>query len=204
MMISSNATRNLSEKLRRANPALLRHSLNQRISKRKTVLEAIDREKAALETARARVETAETAQKHLQELAQTVQQEAHKQVSKIVSKCLKAVFGPSYAFRIDFVQRRGKTEAEFLYLKDGQKVSPHVCSGGIKSVVSLANRLTRLVMTLPPVRRFLALDEPFAGLSGPNLQKMAALIQSLNKDLNTQFIIATHNSELRIGKVIEL
>ena len=165
---------------------------------------SIFREHEALEKARERVATAESAQKHLQELAQAVQQEAHKQVSKIVSKCLKAVFGPSYAFRIDFVQRRGKTEAEFLYLKDGQRVSPAVCSGGIKSVVSLANRLTRLVMTLPPVRRFLALDEPFAGLSGPNLQKMAALIGSLNRDLGVQILIATHNPELQVGRVIEL
>ncbi len=144
------------------------------------------------------------AQEHLQGIAKTIQQQAHKQMASVVSRCLSAVFEDPYELRIEFVERRGRTEAEFVYLRNGKKCSPRVTSGGVREVTSLALRLAKLVMALPPARRLLILDEPFGGLSGENLQRVAALIESLAADLQVQFILVSHDPALQLGQVIQL
>lgn len=72
------------------------------------------------------------------------------------------------------------------------------------AVTSLALRLAKLMMSIPPAERWLILDEPWKGLSAKNLKKMSMLIEVLNKDLGVNFLIVTHDPELQIGKVINL
>jgi DNA repair exonuclease SbcCD ATPase subunit len=182
----------------------LRKELNLKIANRNLALARVKEEKESLEDARKRLEDARTAQSCLQEIAQAIQQKAHHQVAKVVSKCLSAVFDEPYELRIEFEQRRGKTEADFVYYRFGHKINPRVTSGGVRQVAALALRLVSLVMNLPPGRKFLALDEPFQGLSSQNLQKMAILIETIAEQMDVQFLIVTHNSELQIGKVIQL
>ena len=181
-------------------------ALRTRIDRLKTELSLavfrIKEEKAALADAQDRLETARRAQEFVQHAAQQVQQEAHKQIARVVSRCLSAVFQERYELRILFERKRGKTEADFIYMKDGHKVNPHVDSGGVMEVASLALRLASLVMTMPPARRLLVLDEPFLGLSKENLRKMGMLLESLSKELGVQIIMCTHDEQLQVGKVI--
>lgn len=186
------------------NTSLLRKQLDKSLLKRQQAISQIEEEKERLAVASEELETALIAQQCLQKIAQAIQNQAHKQIAQVVSRCLSAVFEEPYELSIDFVQRRGRTEAEFVYVRDGQKINPMVTSGGVLDVVALALRLTAIVLTLPPARRLLCLDEPFLGVSATNMPKMAALIGSLSKELGVQFIIASHSDALKIGKVVEL
>ncbi len=181
----------------------LRRQLDRRLARRQQLAESIKKEIKAKEVADEFVQTVTQAQQAIQEVAQQVQQQAHKQVARVVSKCLSAVFEQPYQLKIDFERKRGRTEAEFVYLCEGRKVAPRQTSGGVLDVAALALRLASLVLTIPQARRLLVLDEPFQGLSSKNLQKMAALIETLAKELDLQIIIVTHDAELQIGKVVE-
>src|SRR5205085_6816592 len=124
----------------------------------------------------------EAARRILQETAEKMQNKAHKQVAKVVSRCLSAVFEEPYELKIQFEQKRGKTEAEFVYIRNGNEVRPLVTSGGVLSVVGLALRLAGLMMNMPPARKLLILDEPLAGLSKTNLEKMGVLLETLSRE----------------------
>lgn len=184
------------------------NSLNTQISsyagKHRFAVESIEADMELLKACENQESRIALVQSILQQLAQQIQQKAHKQIAKVVSKCLSAVFKEPYELRIEFERKRGKTEANFIYLRDGYKVNPRLTSGGVRDVTALALRLASLVMALPPRRRLLILDEPFKGVSGENLQKVAVLLETLSQDLKCQFILVTHNPTLEVGKVIQL
>ena len=162
-------------------------------------------EKAHLAEAKLHLQTVQSAQEFLQQAAQGVQTEAQRQVAQIVSRCLAAVFPEPYRLKIHFERRRGKTEAEFIYVdRSGNHLEPGCTSGGVLDVASLALRLVALVLTMPPARRLLVLDEPWAHVAGENLPRLAALLESLTTELGVQWLIVTHNPQLEIGRTISL
>lgn len=185
-------------------PEAFRRKLDRIEEVRSALSLQVQMESKELEKCQKLVEQIGQAQLHLQNIAQETQQQSHKKIAKIVSKCLSAVFEEPYELKIVFERKRGRTEAEFVYLRDGRKVSPTINSGGVLSVTSLALRLTCIALTLPAPRRLLVLDEPFQGLSDRNLAKMAVLVETLSKELDVQFLIVTHSPHLKVGKVIEL
>ncbi len=182
----------------------LRDRLNALLRDRESARSVLDQEAASLSSLEAEESAAREAQKILQQVAQQVQNKAHAQVARVVSRCLEAVFEEPYSVAIEFVQRRGKTEAEFAYYKGERRCDPRQTSGGVMQVVALALRLVALCLSRPPRRRLLVLDEPLQGVSAHNLQKMSTLIETLSRDMGVQFVIVTHNRELQVGKVIEL
>jgi DNA repair exonuclease SbcCD ATPase subunit len=181
-----------------------RGNLDKLLAKRALLSAQIVEEKKSLALASEQIENTQEAQRILQAIAETIQTSAQRQIAKVVSRCLSAVFEEPYKLKIIFERKRGKTEAEFVYYRNGHRLDPKLTSGGARDVTSLALRLASLVMTMPPARKLLVLDEPWKGLSSENLQKMALLIETLTSELGIQFIIVTHNSELQIGKVIEI
>ena len=182
-----------------------RWGLNEKLSKAKTTGYAIEEEKKRLQQAEDLEKAALEGQNFLQNIAQEVQAGAQKQISRTVSKCLAAVFtAKPYELRIVFERKRGKTEAEFLYFRDGHLQSPKQTSGAARSIAGMALRLSSMTIAQPPCTRFIALDEPFQGLSSVNLEKMGVLLETLARELGVQFLISTHDPELRIGNVVEL
>lgn len=182
----------------------LRRNLNQKIYQRKVATSNVALEQEALIKAEEELAEIQQAQSYLQEIAQTTQQKSHKQIAKVVSKCLSAVFEKPYELKIEFDRKRDRTEAKFVYYRDGQKLNPYITSGGVRDVASLALRIASLILSLPPTRRLLVLDEPFTALSAGNKPKIARLLEILSEELKMQFILTTHDPTFRIGKVIEL
>lgn len=150
------------------------------------------------------------AQKILQEISQAIQQQTHKQISRVVSKCLTTIFGEdAYEFKIEFDQKRGKTNARLVLLKDGEEFSPKDEVGvGVLDVVSFALRLSAILLTRPPVRKIMILDEPFKNLRGKQYRKKVRdLIVQLSEELGVQFIInidIDSYPEFELGKVIQI
>lgn len=183
----------------------MRQTLDQSLTTFRTAKSQAADERKSLKSARRELKDTVAAHAHLQELVRQLQSTCHEQVARVVSSCLTAVFGKPYELRIEFVKRRGKTEAEFSYLdKDGRSDNPRVSSGGVLEVAGVALRLVAMTLALPPLRRLLILDEPFSGLSKDNLPKIGMMLERLSRDLDCQFIIATHSDALKIGKVVEL
>jgi len=72
----------------------------------------------------------ETAQEIVQTVAQSIQQQIHTRIADVVSRCLSAVFDEPYEFRIIFEQKRGKTEARLIFVRDEQEIDPMTAAGG--------------------------------------------------------------------------
>lgn len=144
------------------------------------------------------------AQKLLQLAAATVQQRVHEKISKLVTRCLKAVFSEdNYEFKIKFEQKRGKTEASLLLLKNGIEEDPlEEDAGGVLDVTAFALRISCLLLQTPKKRRLLVLDEPFRYVSIEYKPRVRELLKALVKELNLQIIMVTHDPTFQLGKVI--
>lgn len=164
------------------------------------------RECKELDETEEEVEATVEVQQVLQSLAATVQQQAHRRIASVVSRCLEAVFEEdAYEFKINFEEKRGKTEARLLFCRDGLEVEPlEAAGGGVVDVASFALRLACLVLQRPVRRRLLCLDEPFRFLSKAYRPRLKGLLMSLANEFNVQFIMVTHIPDLMTGKVVEL
>lgn len=167
----------------------------------------VGEERKTLREAKLQVSHTEQAQVIVQEVARTIQQNVHKQISTVVTEFLRAVFGEeqAYEFRIMFDKKRGKTEARLVFVRDGEEIDPTTAAGlGAVDVASLALRLAALLLVRPAKRRLLVCDEPFRHLSSEHTEKVGQAIFQLAERIGMQMIVVTHNRDLQVGKVVEI
>lgn len=184
-----------------------RDKLNKLIAQREYHKRQAEDESAALSRAQAKVAAADKAQQVLQHVAREIQEQAHAQISAVVSMCLEAIFDDPYQFEIVFEKKRGKTEATLTLLRDGNRLDPmSATGGGVKDTISMALRLARIAMQSPQRRRVLFLDEPWSSLKPIELYgpRICELMERLTSELDFQIIQTTHIDSLRIGKIIEI
>lgn len=182
-----------------------RHRVNKRLAELELAKRQFRVESEATAIARAAEQDVLEAQKVAQIIIQGLQERAHARISGVVTRCLEAVFDDPYEFCIVFEQKRGHTEARLVFVRDGQELDPMSASGGgVIDVASFALRLSCLMLSKPPLRRFLCLDEPFKFVSEEYRERVRVLLETLPKELGVQIIMITHITEFQIGKVIEL
>lgn len=162
----------------------------------------------ALGVAKFAAADAREAREVLQTIAQSVQQTAHKKIASVVTRCLEAVFPDHYEFRIHFERKRGKTEARLVFIRGESEMNPlDAAGGGVCDVAAFALRVACLMLSQPPLRRVLVLDEPFAHCKPPEKigPLICSLITTLSHDLGIQFIIIPSiESHYQLGKIISI
>lgn len=152
----------------------------------------------------------EEARDVIQSVAQAMQQEIHGRVSSLVSRCLEAVFDDPYEFKIVFDRKRGRTEATLVFVRRGLALTDPLreVGGGVIDVASLALRLASILLTRPPSRRLLVLDEPFQRIRGvENRKRIRDLLVSLADDFGFQIVLNIDIDaypEFALGKLVEL
>lgn len=163
-------------------------------------------EKENLEVSKGYVASVESAQHIFQGIAQSIQQRAHERIARVVSRAFEAIFDDPYTFRIDFEQKRGKTEAIIVFERGELEADPNSASGvGVIDVAAFALRLACLMLTQPQPRRLIVMDEPFRFLNGEVYQERAGrLIQAMARETGFQFIIVSDDDWIKLGKVIEI
>ncbi len=188
------------------NTITVRKKVNSLLSDLRSAKKQYKEEKKELEGAKKELWRTKKAQIITQQVAQMVQQQAHKRIGGVVSKCLEAVFGNAYGFKINFKRKRGKTEARLVFLKDGHEIENVLDSdsGGVVDMAAFALRLSNIILNKPTLRRIMIMDEPFRNLDTQNREKVRILLEELSKEFKIQLIIVTHEIAFQIGKVIEL
>ena len=174
--------------------------------RRDALVEQVSREKAELEHVRQKAEDLTAGQKIAQSVASGIQQQVHKRIAEVVTKCLVAVFGDqAYEFRVEFEEKRGKTEARLVFDKNGLLLNPLDASGGgMVDVAAFALRVAALVLCKPSRRRVLVLDEPFRFVGQRDQPSVRRMLETISEDYGIQIIMSTHISSLCTGKIIEL
>ena len=134
-------------------------------------------------------------------VAQTVAQQTQAQleycISELVTLALEAVFDEPYKLKLEFVLKRGRTEAVIEFERDGETLDPMTASGGgAVDVASFALRIALWSLSQPRSRNSILLDEPFRFLSRELQPKAGAMLKMLAERLGLQFIVVTHNQAL--------
>lgn len=191
---------NLSKIKRRAAALTIRRTM---------IVRQLKEEKVSFENNKQTEEDIQEAIRIVQLVAEQIQEKAHNQISAVVCHALSTVFpDKDYGFKINFVKRRSRTEAELVLLNGPNEIiNPlKADSGGVLDVASFALRLSCLVLHRPKLRPFLALDEPFKNISeeGGYRENMSELLLKLSKDFGIQMLNVTHIDEYKIGKVVVL
>ncbi len=129
----------------------------------------------------------------IQEVGQKTQEQLSFHISDITSLAMEAVFYEPYKLKVEFVQRRNKTECDLFFERDGTPVDPIDASGGgAVDVAAFALRIASWSMAYPRTTNTIILDEPMRFLSGDNQERASAMIKEISKRLGIQFIIVTH------------
>jgi len=126
------------------------------------------------------------------------QQELEFRVGDLVSMALETIpFDENYRFQVEFVQRRGRTEADlFLVGKAGNRVRILEASGGgVANVVAFALRVSLWSLS-KGIRPVLVLDEPFPFLRTKEAHaKAGELLKTISNKLGLQIIMITGEAE---------
>ena len=76
--------------------------------------------------------------------------------------------------------------------------------GGVVDVAAFALRLSCLMLSKPPLRRLLVLDEPFKFVSAEHRDRIQTLLRTLAEEMRIQILMVTHIEQLVTGDVLEL
>lgn len=184
----------------------LRRKMDRLLAEHKALCIAARQQKATLREVSKRHKALEEATALAQAVAQSIQTRAHRQISKIVSKCLDAVFDDGTTFRIDFERKRHKTEAKLLFLDgDENELDPLTQNGGgLIDVAALGLRLCAILLSKPQKRKLLVLDEPFKFVSEEFRLNLRTLLLSLAKDMKFQIVMTTHDKLLQCGTIVRI
>ena len=137
----------------------------------------------------------EQAQVIIQDTAQATQEKLRYHIEDIVQLALDAIYPNEYSFNLEFVIKRGKTEAEISFIKNGNKINPMEASGGgVVDVASFALRIA--TWSISNTDNIMILDEPGKWISKDLIPKFALIIKELSEKLNLQFLIVSHIAEL--------
>lgn len=176
---------------------LLRGRIDKLIGRKQEVVHSITSIKRAIVEQKEQQRIIEESQKIIEIVAKQTQEEFKIHISKLVSYSLYSIFDNPYEFLIEFPERRGKTEAELYFARDGKKISPMISSGGGPiDIASFGLRLSLWTMKVPKLRNTFILDEPFKNLSMSLRPKAALLLNTLCRELGIQIIMISHDHNL--------
>ena len=177
----------------------LRTRLEQEKGALKTIKDSIAQAEAELAQLRAAGQDIDEATIIFQKVAQDTQNQLSWYVTDMASAAIEAVFpeNQDYKLFLEFVQRRGRTEADiFLADSEGNRIRPADAEGGgFIDVVAFILRPTlwSLDRTTRPV---LICDEPFRHLHSREYHgRVAELLRTLSDRLGLQIIMVTGEDE---------
>ena len=185
---------------------MIDHRVIAAAAARKEAVKTLSAATTAREAAQDELRCATQARDIVQHAAQTVQENVHKQISVVVTKCLAAVFGANaYEFRIVFERKRNRTEARLVFTRDGNEYDPvDSTGGGCVSVAAFALRLACLLAKRPQPRKFICLDEAFAMVSRQYVPAVRTMLEVVCAEMGVQIVQVSHVPGLEAGTVIDL
>lgn len=140
-------------------------------------------------------ENAQKARAVVQIVAEQTQKKIEYHFSNLVSLALASIFPDPYVFELRFVQRRGKTEGDFIFIKNSNETDPlSSAGGGPIDVTSYALRTA--VGAIKKTRNVQLLDEPFRFVSRDLQSKASAMLKMFSEKMGVQLIVISHIQEI--------
>lgn len=172
----------------------LRHKLERRKGQRNQLQKVIDRLETQIRTNKRNFIRHEKALQIVKHVGLKTQKQLEYHLAEQVSLAMDAVFDDPYRLKVDFLEKRGKTEVELLFTRRGMEFPPiGSAGGGAIDVASVALRVAYWSMRRDKkARPLLLLDEPFSQLKGEDANRRAlSIIQELSHKLKLQIIMVS-------------
>lgn len=172
----------------------LRHKLERRKGQRNQLQKVIDRLETQIRTNKRNFIRHEKALEIVKHVGLKTQKQLEYHLAEQVSLAMDAVFDDPYRLKVDFLEKRGKTEVELLFTRRGMEFPPiGSAGGGAIDVASVALRVAYWSMRRDKkARPLLLLDEPFSQLKGEDANRRAlSIIQELSHKLKLQIIMVS-------------
>ncbi len=172
----------------------IQNTLEQRKGKASQLRSEVMEQRKLVRILKKKAEACEQAQLIIQNVAQLTQKQLEYHVAELVTLAMAAVFDDPYELSIEFTQRRGRTETDLKFIRDGQSIDPLTASGGgAVDVAAFALRVSLWSLALSKTRPTLVLDEPLKWLKGGELPiKGALMIKEISEKLGLQIIMVSH------------
>ncbi len=124
--------------------------------------------------------------------AQETQEAVKFHIEDIVNTAMNAVFPDEYTFKLNFVVRRNRTEADIILLEKSFEIDPlKSVGGGVADVLSIALRIVLLIISKK--RRVLFLDEPLKNVDKDRKPIAFEMLKRLCSEMKIQVIAVTHD-----------
>jgi len=134
----------------------------------------------------------EKAREIIKQVAIKTQEKLSYNVSEITSMALNAVLKNPYDLKLEFVERRNKTECDILFERKGIQIKPYDGGGGAVDVAAFALRVASWTMQNPKTRNVLILDEPFKHLKGEKANaQVLQMVKEVSNKLGLQIIMVS-------------
>lgn len=180
----------------------LRYRLEQKKGEQSQLKRSITHLESLIDEGKVALRAHEKAKKILQEVALKTQQQLSYNVSDIVSMALETVFETPYELKLEFIERRNKTECDIYFVRDGLKIDPFSGGGGAIDIAAFALRVALWSMQQPKPRPTLILDEPFKHLKGEDAnRKVLEMVSKISKKLGIQIIMV---SDERVSREVTI
>jgi len=176
---------------------LLRNKLEQQKGQKQQIENSILALKQSLIEIRRNLNRHEQAREIVRTVGLETQRQLQYNISDITSLALEAVFPDPYELKVEFVERRNKTECDLKFVRGDMEIDPLTASGvGAIDVAAFALRIASWSMARPRTQNVIILDEPFRFLSENYQDQASQMLKELSTKLGIQFIIVTHEMTL--------
>ena len=174
----------------------LKESLQKKVSYLEFKEQELEKKEKTVEELENSIEDLQQVREIFQNASLLVQNYLTEHFSNIVTKAIQTVFeNENLSFKIEFVEKRNKTECLFWLEDNGHKYSLLDDRGyGIADVVSFALKVAYIMLC--NTKNVLIQDEPFRNLDKERQPLVSLMVRELAEQLDFQFILASHSEEL--------
>jgi hypothetical protein len=186
-----------------SNITLFREKIDNLKGRRDQIKDNIESALSKIEKLEQEIVNGEEAQARIQLVAKQTQDQLKFYFESPVDAAMSGVFDDPYEFELRFETRRGQTEADLIFKKDGteHKDLTYGGGGGESDVAAYGLQVAALSMK-KGLRRFLLLDEPLKHLKSADktLEKRGGLmIGETGRGLKIQILMVSHIPEQQEG-----
>lgn len=140
----------------------------------------------------------------IQSVAKATQSLLESKFGALITLAIRTVFMDDREFKIEFIERRNKTEVDCSIIKNGNACGIYDGGGGQISIIALACRLAFWNLQKKS-RAIFFLDEPLAYLNSLEYQERASdLLQILSKELKVQLLIVSDQQNITADKTFRV
>lgn len=171
----------------------IRQRLEQQKGQKIQIEQSITQLKESLTDIKRNIRRHEQAREIVRAVGIETQRQLQFHISDITSLALDAVFPDPYELKVEFVERRNKTECDLKFVRDNMEVDPLTASGGgAIDVAAFALRIASWSMQRPRTRSTIILDEPFKHLKGAEANlKVLHMISEISRKIGVQIIMVS-------------